>query len=436
MSVFRSVSAVVSILALVSLAAAGCSEPKEKLGVVDHAVGEFPDAADAASWRQFGGPGRDFKVDAAGLAGSWPAQGPPELWSRALGEGYSAIAADRGALFTMYREGDDDVVVALRADDGSTIWERRDAAPARKANQVQFGVGPHATPLVLEDRVITLGYTGVLNCLSLETGEPIWSRELVEELDGDVLDFGYSASPLLYRDTVIVLVGGKSHAVVAFDPQDGSAVWSSRPGSVSYATPIVIDVDGQDQLVYFSADEIIGLDAANGEFLWSHPCVNEYRNNATMPLWGDDKLLWVATQQDGGTRVLRLSRGVDGTQVEEVWFSNKIKIHFWNTLRLDDHVYASIGGNASVLAAIDINTGEIAWRERGFTQANFVHAGDSTIFLDAEGQLALVELSPKGLAIKAQAQIVERQTWTVPTLVGSTLYVRDKQSIRALDLGA
>ena len=391
-------------------------------------------SAPGGSWRQWGGPRGDFKVDVRGLAEMWPTEGPPVLWSRPLGIGYSAIAIDAGQLFTMYRDGDEDVVVVMRAADGSTLWEHRYPARANKGNLTQFGTGPHATPLVLDNRVITLGYTGVLNCLERKSGSVLWSHELIKEFGGAALEFGYSASPIVHDGRVIVLVGGERHGVVAFDPADGSVAWYGPPTSVSYATPIVIDVDGQLQLVYFSADEIIAVEPGSGKKLWRFPVVNQYRNNSTGPHWGNDNLLWVATQMDGGTRALRLERDAKGTQVEEVWVSNKLSVHFWNTLLLGDYVYASVGGNASVLVGVDLRSGEVTWRNRGFKRVNFVHAGERTILFDENGNLAMAELSPEGINILSQARILEGPTWTVPTLAGTRLYIRDKKTILALDL--
>ena len=420
-------------LFLAALALLGCTSNADER----EAVGaRNPAAYSGESWPQWGGLRGDFNVKADGLAESWPVGGPPELWKRPLGDGFSGIVTDSGELFTAYRDGSDEVVVAMSADEGQTIWEHRYPARARSGNVVQFGEGPNATPLLLADRVVTLGYTGVLNCLSRKTGEVLWSYDLVDDLEGDVLDFGYAASPILHDGNVIVLVGGKRHGVVAFDPSDGSIAWAGPPTSVSYATPIVIDVGDQVQLLYFSADEIIGLEADTGRKLWSFPVVNQYRNNATGPLWGNDGLLWVATQLDGGTRGLRLTHTGDETRVEKVWSNNKISIHFWNALRIGDHIFASIGSNASVFAAVDLRTGEILWRRRGFEQANLVHAGERTILLDAKGHLALADLSAEGMTVRSEARIAEGPTWTVPTLSGTTLYVRDKQTIRALDLGA
>ncbi len=174
---------------------------------------------------------------------------------------------------------------------------------------------------------------------------------------------------------------------------------------------------------------------SNGTRLWDFPVVNQYRSNATGPLWGARNLLWVPTHIDGGTRVLRLTRSGEETRVEEVWSSNKMSVRFWNTLRLGDAVFASIGGNGSIVAAIDLTDGEVLWRQRGFEKVNFVHAGDKTILLDAEGKLVLTRLSVDGVEILSEATITDETTWSAPTLVGTTLYYRDQNSIHAFDLG-
>jgi outer membrane protein assembly factor BamB len=430
---------VIATLATVSgpllLLACSGEPPPAADPVVTDTGAALPDAASELAWPQWGGPHGDFKVSAGDLAESWPRGGPPVIWTRPVGAGFSAVVYDRGVLFTIYRNGTDDVVVALRADNGAAIWEYRYRARTHAKNSLDYGSGPNATPLVLDDRVVTLGFGGTLNALDFGSGRLLWSLDLIADLEGQVLDFGYSASPIPYGDVVIVLPGGKKQAVVALDPGDGSVIWRSEPGSVSYATPIVIDVDGQDQLVYASEDEIVGIDASTGEHLWSHPCVNEYRDNISTPIWGRDHLLWASTQEDGGTRVLHLGRVQGRTEVHELWSSDRISIHYWNALRLGDHVYASIGGRALILACVDVRTGKIEWRRRGFEKANLVQAGDKTILLDAGGRLALARLDPAGMAVLAKVTIAGGGTWTVPTLVGTTLYVRDKKTIRAFDLG-
>ena len=392
--------------------------------------------APAVGWPGFGGPEGNFRVKAEGLADRWPEDGPPEIWRHPLGAGFSTIVADGGRLFVTSRDGDADVVQARSVSDGSVVWEQRYDSPVSEDHAIEFGTGPNASPLIHDGRLFSLSYSGALHAFDAGSGEPLWSRDLVKDFGGEFLNFGYSASPIVHDGQLIVLAGGEQAGALALDPADGAEIWRGSPSSVSYSTPIVIDLEGQQQLVYFSAESIIGIDASNGTRLWDFPVVNQYRNNSTGPQWGPGNLLWVATQLEGGTRALRLTRDGDATVVEEVWVSNKMSVHFWNTLRLGNAVFASVGGNGSILTAIDLTNGDVLWRQRGFEKVNFVHAGENTILLDADGKLALARLSAEDIEILSQAKISDETTWTAPTLVDGILYFRDTDTIRAFDLRA
>ena len=127
--------------------------------------------AQSADWTQWGGPNRNFKSSTTGLASSWPASGPRKLWSRDLGDGYSAIAAEGGRLYTMYRSGEQDVVVSLDAATGKTLWEFRYDAPFTKEYVLEQGPGPRAMPLVIGNQVYSAGATGKFHCLDKQTGK-------------------------------------------------------------------------------------------------------------------------------------------------------------------------------------------------------------------------------------------------------------------------
>lgn len=389
----------------------------------------------AGGWPQWGGPGRDFKVGPVTLADRWPEGGPRRLWQRSLGEGYSAIVADDELLFTMYRDGDDEVLTALQAADGKTRWEHRDAAPLDPGQTTQHGKGPNATPLVLADRIVAVGFTGRMRCLRKRDGRPLWSVDLVNDLGGRVQYYGYSSSPILYRGHLIVLVGGETCGVAAFDPTDGRVRWRSEGCKTGYASPIVINVDGQDQLVFFSEDEVIGMNPTDGSRLWGHKVVNFCRTNCTDALWGDDNLLFAATKGVGGTRVLRLRQRDGKTTVEEVWRNRRMRIYHWNALRIGDRVYTSTGDTGRFLSVIDVKTGRYVMRERGLGAVNGLLADGKLILLDDRGTLLLARPVERGIEIVSRVSLFEDLAWTAPTLVGQTLYVRNRKNIMALDLG-
>jgi outer membrane protein assembly factor BamB len=403
-----------------------------------------------ADWTQWGGPNRNFIVEATGLAERWPEAGPRVIWSRPLGTGHSAIVAADGRLFTMYRVGNgrtrggpwdaEESVVALDALTGKTIWEHKYAS---KVEDFSFGAGPHSTPLVVGDRLFTFGTNKQLHAFDTRTGKVLWSHDLVKEFNAPtllirpVVKTGYGCSPIAFRDTIICSVGGPGQSVMAFRQRDGAVVWKSGNFLTSEAAPILIEVGGKPQLVVFGGGTVNGLDPATGSVLWSHPHDPGNDLNCGTPLWGADNILFVSSAYKAGSRAIRLVQKGDATATEELWFTNRVRFMFLSAIRLGEYVYGTTGDfGPAFLTALHVKTGEAKWQHRGFGRASLLHADGKAIILDEDGDLALANLGPEGVTILSQAKVFETTSWTVPTLVGTTLYARDREKIVALDLGA
>jgi len=364
-------------------------------------------SAQSSDWTQWGGPQRNFKSESKGLATTWPETGPRRLWQRELGEGYSAIVADRGMLFTMYRKG-----------------------------EMTNGPGPHATPLVTGNLVFSSGATGKLHCVDRKSGKLLWSHDLLKEFHGNVRVNGYSCSPIAYKDKIIMMVGGPASSLIAFNQKDGAVAWKKHDFRNSTSSPIVVSVDGQDQLVAFMWGEVVGVDPINGNLLWSHPHPVEHGLNTTTPVWGSDNLLFVSSGYDGGSRVIKLSRNGDKTTTEELWAHRLMRVHFTNAIRVGDVVYGSSGDfGPAPFTAIDVRTGKVLWRNRTFPRASFIFADGRFIILDEDGQLLLATATSEGLTVTSKAQLLNGQSWTVPSLAGTRLYLRDRKNVMAVDLG-
>jgi outer membrane protein assembly factor BamB len=152
------------------------------------------------SWTQWGGPHRDFMSDSKGLASAWPASGPRKLWSRSLGEGHSSVLVENGRLYTMYRqitrqpvEAHEEVVAALDAASGKTLWEFTFDAP-RRGIQFDQGLGPHSTPLIVGDRIFAASSRSELFALDKATGKRIWSHDMVKEFNAPLTARGTAAA--------------------------------------------------------------------------------------------------------------------------------------------------------------------------------------------------------------------------------------------------
>ena len=386
-------------------------------------------------WPQWGGPRRDFRVLGANVASTWPPGGPRQLWRRALGEGYSSIAVVGKSLFTMYRKGDEEVVTNVDAVTGKSLWEYRYGAHIPAGMDMQNGPGPHATPLVLQGRVYSAGATGKLHCLDARSGKLLWSHDLVSEYRAALPQYGYSSSPIAYRNTIILPVGAKGAAIMAFDAATGVVVWARHDFPISNSSPVLIESGGVRHLVFFLAKQLVGVNPDRGDLLWSFPHTTQWDLNIVTAIWDGNGILFCSSGYDGGSRAVTLQRTEQQVTAKELWANRRLRIHFTNTLRIGEYIYGSSGDFGSAfLTAVHLKTGKVAWQTRGFGKANLIDAGGKVLLLDEDGVLSLVNLSPQGVTVLAKAPVLHNNAWSIPSLVGSTLYLRDRRDLVALDL--
>ena len=407
-------------------------------------------------WTQWGGTNQDFKAASTGLSSQWPEGGPKKLWNRALGEGYSAIVTDVERLYTMYRADNKEAVIALNPTSGETVWEYKYDSATAEGHVHEFGDGPRSTPLILGDRLYTIGTNAVMHCYDRKTGKVLWMHDLPKEFNGDIPGRGYGCSPIAYKNTVILAVDRKredegggdkieenkeakpveGQSLMAFDLATGNLAWKAHDYPMSYASPILIRFEGEEQLVLLMEKEIIGVNPDNGALLWHHAMKPEGANLAT-PVWIGPDMLFCSSAYDSGSRVLKLAKKEGKTVPEELWYSRKMRVHHANAIPLGDYVYGSSGDfGPAFFMGVNVRTGEIVWRERGFAKSTCVYADGKLILLDEDGQLALATATPQGLTVHSKCKLTERYSWAAPTLVGTKLYLRDRKSILALDLSA
>ena len=335
----------------------------------------------------------------------------------------------------MYRSGEREVVICLNAASGKTMWEYPYASQPAKGHLPEYGNGPNATPLLTGDRLYTIGVAGVMHCLDSRTGKVLWKHDLWEEFEGNLIVFGYSSSPIAYKNSVIALVGGKNASIVAFDKKDGHVLWKNLDFKNSFSTPLIMKIHGEDQLVTFMTTEVIGVDPDTGQLKWQYPSINEWKQNICMPVLADDDLLFISSLK-AGTHGLKILKNNGDFTVEEIWSTSKVEFMYISFVRFGDYIYGSSGfRSAPIMSALNVRTGKIAWRKRGFAQANMVGVGNRVIMLDEEGNLILATPTPEGLTVHSQVKLLRNPAWTAPTIVGKTIYIRDLVDIMALDLG-
>jgi outer membrane protein assembly factor BamB len=394
-------------------------------------------AAAGVAWTQWGGPHRNFQTQATGIKDTWPAGGPRVVWKRQLGEGYSAPVVEGGVLYTMYGKPREEVVIAANAETGATLWESNSSMNFA-SDAPEMGNGPYASPLIAGDRLITAGVAGKLQCFDKRTGKLLWMQELWKTHGGSRMMYGYASSPIAFRDLVIVPVGGPGKSIMAFKQADGSVAWSKLDFGNVYSSPLLINVSGLEQLAVLMDGAILAVNPHNGDEQWEVPFKALYSIAIATPLFSaQDNLLFVSSEYEGGAKVIELQRQGLQTKANELWSSNRLRLHHGNAMRVGDVIYFSSGGKGSqpILSAVEARSGKIVWQERSIGKATFVQADGKLITLDGDGTLMIAYPSPQGFKVTAKAPLLASVAWTPPVLVGSRAYLRDRVSMMAVDLG-
>ena len=381
-------------------------------------------------WPQWRGPRRDGVSEEGIPDWNWPEEGPKKLWEAPTGQGYSTVAVASGRVVTMLQDGDDEAVVCWDANTGDERWRYRYPAHFQGFQ----GSGPRSTPTMDGDRVYAVGATGIFHCLEAATGERIWSHDLLEEFGASNLSWGVSFSPLVEGNLVLTNPGGRDgKSIVAFDKMSGKVAWQALDDSASYSSPIVVRAAGCRQAVFFTGSYVAGIDPTDGTVLWKYPWKNSTDVNAATPIAfsariGDVMADYVLVSCDYGKGccLLKLAASADGVVPQRVYESTRMRNHFSSSVCLSTDLY---GFDDDMLACMDMRTGTICWKQRGFNKGSLTAVANHLVILGEYGRLAVAEATPVEYREIASFQFSESKCWTVPVVANGKLYLRDEERI-------
>jgi outer membrane protein assembly factor BamB len=450
-----------------------------------------PDGAGTGGedWPSFLGPRHNGVSGETGLLESWPAEGPPLVWERTVGAGYSAPSVLGNRLVVHHRVGRDEVVECLRADTGETLWTRKDRSSF--VDPYGYNNGPRCSPVLTEQRCYTFGAEGKLLCLTLDQGELVWSRDVKTEFNVPDGFFGVGATPIIEGDRLIVAAGGQPDSgLVAFDLETGKTLWQSvgkgtwdgcrtdsrlRPVHqwsgdemvVSYSSPLAATIHGKRHVLALMRHGLVSVDPATGAenfHYWFRSQTHE-SVNAARPVVVDDTIMLSATYETGSA-LLRVQ--ADGRTLEEVWRDRRnLQTHWSTSIYHDGYYYGFSGRHAEdgVLRCVAANTGEVVWETDGwgrppgdlrqvsrdefidttsgervfyplYGRGSKIMAEGKFIVLSEFGLLALVRVnSEKWDEIsRCRAPRMQYPSWAAPVLARGRLFLRDEDSLVCLDL--
>jgi outer membrane protein assembly factor BamB len=402
-------------------------------------------------WPHFLGPRFNATSRETPLLAEWPKAGPRVVWEMDAGEGYACPVISGGRLVYFHRVEGRETVDCLDPETGRRFW--RFGYPVTYEDRYGFSPGPRSSAVIDGGRVYVAGVTAVLHCLDLETGRVIWRRDLMSEFKIPQYFFGYGPTPFVWRDLVIVNVGGKANdgtsgtCVAAFDALTGATKWETEDTwGASYASPIVANIAGRDVALVIAAGEsrpsqggLLTIDPRDGRvldrFSWR---ARTYESviAGTPVVVGDNRVFISECYEKGGT----LLEFDANSKSRQLWTQRGFGLHWMTPLVRDGHLYGFAGRNPpdTEFKCVNADTGAIAWQDdtrfdqdgrvNSFFRASLLQAGERIFCLGEDGLFGEFALTPKGLTTRQRVRLFEaHSTWTLPALSRGLLYVAQNE---------
>ena len=391
-------------------------------------------ALPASDWPQFRGAKGDGVSTETGINKDWKTKPPKELWRINLGDGgYAGPSVAAGKMFIIDRQGKEDVVRAVDLKTGKDVWTFKYPENYDSGNP-QWGNG-RSTPTFDDGKLYTFSASGMLHALDAEKGTKIWARDCKKDFGGRWAAewWGYSPSPLVDGDKVVVCPGGPGAAMVALDKATGKDVWKGGgDDQAGYSTPVIATIEGKKQYVAFTGVSIIGVDAATGALLWRSVWTTSYNVNAASPVVIGDSV-FVASGYGKGCGLIKIVGG----KAEQAWTNKEIKAHFNSPVLVDGFLYGV--GDPGSLVCLDPNTGTAAWKQTGFEKGGVVAVDGTLIAINGArnaGDVVMIKVDSKAYTELGRIKPIPDggQSWTPPIVADGKLFVRSQKELVCLDL--
>ncbi len=417
----------------------------------------------AADWPQWRGPDRSGVSKESGLLKDWPKAGPKLLWTyRNAGLGYSCPAVVGDRLYTLGAIGEVEYLIALdiKGKQPREVWKAK-LGPIFTFKDNAWGDGPRSTPTVSGKLVYALGGRGELVCADTTSGKVVWRKNLVKDLGGEMMtEWGYSESPLVDGDKLIVTPGGPKGTLAALNAKTGAVIWRSKglKNKAPYSSVMVSEAGGVRQYVqnsYINKDDggvVSGFAAKDGKVLWTAPLGSgESYDIAPTPIIQGDQVY--VTAEPYGCHLYKIGKAGGKLKAEEQYRKRgqrKLQNNHGGVVLLDGHIYGHAKGLGWVCQ--EFKSGNIVWddREKLEGKSGAITAAGGMLYLYSdEGVAVLLEPNPAGWKEHGRFSIPEKSkltadrptsraagTWTQPVVANGRLYLRDQELLFCFNVSA
>lgn len=393
-------------------------------------------------WPGWRGPNRDGSSPEKGLYLDWAEKEPPILWRAPIGDGFGSIAVVKGRVYTQFQGKDNEVVGCFDALSGKEIWRHTYAARFED----KFGSGPRSTPTVEGGLVYTVGATGILHCLDADKGNVKWSKDLKNDFGVGVPTWGFSFSPLVVGDLVLINPGGKAgKSIAGLNRYSGEIRWQNLDVGGGYSSPVLAEIEGETQVVFFTSYGLVSVLPESGKELWRYPWKTDFDANIATPIVFDN-YVFISSGYNAGSALVRISKEGDNFQATKVYHHKKMANHFSSSVYHEARKRGGVertlfGFHEATLVCLDAmdpmenRKDKPKWTERDFQRGNLLLVEDHLIILGENGRLGVALATQSGYVEKGRMDVFEGPlVWSAPALADGLLFVRDRKEIVCINL--
>ena len=401
----------------------------------------------AADWPGYRGPSGNGHSPEK-ISRSWSAEGPKVLWRVPSKGGFSSFVVSGGRAVCLelreFNGVEQESVVARDAGTGKELWAQalgtlkindggHDGAAGNKG-----GDGPRSTPALDGNRVYTYSAKLVLQCFDAATGKEVWKHDLMKEFAGGKISWQNAQSPVVEGDLVLVAGGGAGQSLLAFDKKSGEVKWKAFDETSTHATPVVTEILGQRQAVFFLKSGLLAIDPKSGVELWRYAFPFAVSTAASPVVSGD--LVYCSAGYGVGAGAARITRGRGGWKATEVYRKpgNKPLSNHWSTpVLVNGHLFGMFQfkeyGSGPV-KCVEAKTGEVKWEKPGFGPGHVIAIDRHVLALSDTGELVLIEAATDAYKEVARADVLPGKCWTTPVVSGGHVFARSTEEAVCLDV--
>lgn len=389
-----------------------------------------------AEWGTFRGPKHDGTAPEIKVA-NWKNAKVKTLWKAETPAGFSSFAVAGAKAYTIITGETDgnvgEVLVCLDVKNGKEVWKKPltvinkyDGGGDAGTPENKGGDGPRSSPVVDGGKVYAIDANLGVFCFDAATGKPVWNRDVMKDNAGVQIKWQNAASPVIDGKVLMMCGGGAGQALLGLDKNSGEVLWKGEDDKMTHATPVVADIHGIHQCIFFTQTGLVAVTPADGKVLWRAPFPFKVSTAASPVVYED--IVYCSAGYGVGAGAFKISKSGSGLSAEQIWRRENECFNHWSTpVVKDGYLYGMFSFKEygkGPLACVDIKTGKDMWKEEGFGPGQVILSGDKVIALSDKGEVVVVEAKSDKYTELKRDDVLEGKVWSYPVLAYNHLFAR------------